>query len=294
MSGVIALLASSAGSGGSDGLGQQIIEHVSNGPVIVPLHAGPIDLSITKHVVMLWVTALLVGTMFIWYARRAGKARDGVPSGRFATMVDFFVETIHNQIVLPNIGAKWAIAWTPLISAFFFFILVSNLIGLTPFMELLGVLGEKAHIPLLAALEHGSATSTGNFNVTAGLAVVTFGAIILAGSLAHGFVRHWKNIVPHGTPVWLLPLLLPIEILSMLVRPFALTMRLAANMTAGHIATVAILSVIFVFQSVLVGIPALALVVPLMGLEIIVCFVQAYVFTLLSTVFIGMAINVHH
>ncbi|MBC8323302.1 MAG: F0F1 ATP synthase subunit A, partial [Candidatus Marinimicrobia bacterium] len=149
---------------------------------------------------------------------------------------------------------------------------------------------------------HGGSTVTANFNVTAGLAVITFISIIIAGTKAHGFLSHWKNLVPHGLawPVYII--LIPIEIIGLLVKPFALTMRLAANMTGGHIAILAILSfmAIFadVFQSVLAGVGMAFVSVPMAvainGLEIIVVLVQAYVFTLLSAVFIGMAINVHH
>ena len=94
---------------------------------------------------------------------------------------------------------------------------------------------------------HGGSTPTGNFNVTAGLATISFFAIIVAGTLAHGFVKHWKNLVPPGVPMVIYPLLIPIEIIGMFVRPFALTMRLAANMTGGHIAILAILSFVFIF-----------------------------------------------
>src|SRR5204863_6541962 len=138
---------------------------------------------------------------------------------------------------------------------------------------------------------------------TAALATVTFGAIIVAGSKAHGALQHWKNIVPHGLawPVYII--LIPIEIMGLFVRPFALTMRLAANMTGGHIAILAILSFVFLFTEMFgraivgVGVGMLVsvpLAVGITGLEIIVVLVQAYVFTLLSAVFIGMAIHVHH
>jgi F-type H+-transporting ATPase subunit a len=151
-------------------------------------------------------------------------------------------------------------------------------------------------------LTHGGTTATSNFNVTAALAVISFFAIIVAGSKAHGVVGHWKNLVPHGVSPALAIALIPIEILGMLVRPFALTMRLAANMTGGHIAILAILSFVFIFtemagQAVGMGI-GLAFSVPLAvgisALEIIVVLVQAYVFTLLTAVFIGMAIHTHH
>ncbi len=139
--------------------------------------------------------------------------------------------------------------------------------------------------------------------MTAALATITFFAIIMAGTMAHGFIQHWKNLVPHGLAWPLYFLLIPLEFIGMLVRPFALTMRLAANMAGGHIAILAILSFVFIFAeltaSSLVGTGigigfSLPLSVAISALEIIVILVQAYVFTLLSAVFIGMAIHAHH
>jgi len=174
------------------------------------------------------------------------------------------------------------------------FILINNLIGLTPIVDLIGQGAAYLHIPVIEKLAHGSSTATGNISVTGGLAIVTFCAIIYAGSVAHGFVRHWINIVPHGLHWSLYILLVPVEILGMFVKPFALTMRLAANMTAGHVAILVIMSLIFIFQNALLATVSVPLMTGLLLLEIIVCFVQAYVFTLLSTLFIGMAIHVHH
>jgi F-type H+-transporting ATPase subunit a len=197
--------------------------------------------------------------------------------------------------------------WTPLVLTLFIFILCANAIGLVPIFDVLGLVdhwvlhtGEHSFVKRLI---HGGTTATANFNVTAALASVTFGAIIVAGSKAHGFVKHWMNLVPHGLAWPIYILLIPIEVMGMFVRPFALTMRLAANMTGGHIAILAILSFVFLFtelyERATVGIGVgLALSVPLaVGisvLEIIVVLVQAYVFTLLTAVFIGMAIHVHH
>jgi F-type H+-transporting ATPase subunit a len=134
------------------------------------------------------------------------------------------------------------------------------------------------------------------------LATVTFFAIIIAGTKAHGFIQHWKNLVPHGLPWPVYIILIPIEIIGMFVKPFALTMRLAANMTGGHVAILAILSFMAIFaemfNSTVTGVSLALFSIPMAtaitGLEIIVVLVQAYVFTLLSAVFIGMAINVHH
>ena len=142
-----------------------------------------------------------------------------------------------------------------------------------------------------------------NYNVTAGLALITFFSIIIAGSKAHGVIQHWKNLVPHGLAWPIYILLIPIEILGMLVKPFALTMRLAANMTGGYVDHTGGLSLVFMFtemfQNAMMGIGvgffiSVPLALGISGLELIVVLVQAYVFTLLSAVFIGMVIHVHH
>jgi F-type H+-transporting ATPase subunit a len=219
------------------------------------------------------------------------------------------VKFIRDSIVQPNVGSKYVETWAPMILTFFFFILFANGIGMIPIFDLIGVINRFLfHVPasndhnFINALLHGGVTATGNFNVTAGLAVITYFAIIIAGTIAHGFIGHWKNLAPHGLawPVYII--LIPIEIIGMFVKPFALTMRLAANMTGGHIAILSILSFMAIFadlfHSVLAGLGMAIISVPMAvainGLEIIVILVQAYVFTLLSAVFIGMAINAHH
>ena len=290
--------------------GETIIHHVANSPIDEPLIHLPtiagIDLSVTKHVFMLWLVATIIFVVITWVVRRYLRQERLIPSG-FMNALEFIVEFVRDDIAQPNVGKKWVLTWTPLILTFFFFILVANAIGLVPIFDVLGLLDRyvlhTAEGSFVKRVLHGGTTATGNFNVTAGLAVVTFGAIIVAGSLAHGFVKHWKNLVPHGLPLFVYPILIPIEVMGMFVRPFALTMRLAANMTAGHVAILAILSFVFLFAEMfgraIAGIGVgLAVSVPLatgiLALEIIVVLVQAYVFTLLSAVFIGMAIHVHH
>jgi len=208
---------------------------------------------------------------------------------------------------LPNVGSKWVNTWTPLVLTFFFFILTANAIGLIPLFDVVALIDRLVlHTgpdSFLKRLVHGGTTATSNFNVTAGLATITFFAIIIAGSRAHGVVRHWINLVPRGLSPLIYVMLVPIEILGMFVKPFALTMRLAANMTGGHIAILSILSFVFLFAEMFgkliagVGVGlvvSIPLAVGIWTLEIIVVLVQAYVFTLLTAVFIGMAIHVHH
>src|SRR5262245_3168086 len=290
--------------------GKVIIEHVSNSGLDHPLIKLPtifvIDFSVTKHVLMLWLVAAFVFVIVTLAVRRYLKQPRLIPAG-FMNGLEFVVEFVRDTIVQPNVGRKWVLTWTPLILTFFIFILCANAIGLIPIFEVLGILDHWVlhtdEHSLIKQVMHGGTTATANFNVTAALATVTFGAIIAAGSMAHGFVKHWKNMVPHGLPGFVYVILIPIEIMGMFVRPFALTMRLAANMTGGHIAILAILSFVFLFTELFgravagIGV-GLAVSVPLAvgisALEILVVLIQAHVFTLLTAVFIGMAIHVHH
>ena len=289
--------------------GEVIIEHVANSgldhPLIhLPTIAG-IDFSVTKHVLMLWVVATLVFLIVTATVRRYLRQDRLVPSG-FMNALESVVEFIRDTVARPSVGDKWTKTWTPLLLTLFVFILSANAIGMIPVFEVLGLLNHwvlhASEESFLGLVLHGGSTATSNFNVTAALAVISFFAIIVAGSRAHGPVQHWKNLVPHGVSPALAVALIPIEILGMLVRPFALTMRLAANMTGGHIAILAILSFVFILtemagQAVGMGIGvafSVPLAVGISALEIIIILVQAYVFTLLTAVFIGMAIHAHH
>jgi F-type H+-transporting ATPase subunit a len=290
--------------------GKVIIEHVSNSSPDHPLiHLPPIfgiDLSVSKHVFMLWLVAAIIFFVVTAVVRRYLAQPKMVPSG-FMNGLEAVVEFVRDDVVKPNVGAKRVLGWTPYLATLFLFILCANAIGLVPIFDTLALIDHyvlhTGDHSLLKRVIHGGATATGNFNVTAGLATVTFFAIIIAGMKAHGFIGHWKNLVPKGLPWPLYFLLVPLEVLGMLVRPFALTMRLAANMTGGHIALLAILSFVFIFAemagSALVGMTtgfvfSVPLAAAISALEIIVVLVQAYVFLLLSAVFIGMAIHAHH
>lgn len=291
----LGLLAASGGEGGPFDAGEMILHHVSNGAAwIEGAWWSP-----SKAVLVMAVAALLV----ILGVRRAlaGYDENGVPRTRWAQMMDPFVEHFYRDVAMAYAGPKWAKRVAPLLLTFFFFILTNNLLGMVPWADFFnlvrGVAAPAGSEPggFKRFVLDGAGTPTGNFNVTVALAIVTFFAIIVFGVKKHGLVGHFAHLAPKGVPWpvrWLL--LLPIETLSMFVKPFALTMRLAANMTAGHMAILAIVAIIFLLNSVLVGIPAVGLALGVSLLEIIVCFVQAYVFALLSGVFIGMAIESHH
>jgi F-type H+-transporting ATPase subunit a len=301
-----------AGHAASEGepfnAGKTIIEHIANNaehPIIHLPKIFGIDFSITKHVFMLWLVAFLLFTILTWIVRRHLK-RGPVPSGA-GNVLEALVEFIRDSIVQPNVGDKWVKTWTPLILTLFVFIFSANLIGMIPIFETLKIANHwflhAGEHSVFGRLLEGGTTVTANYNVTVGLALITFIAIIIAGTKAHGFLNHWKNIVPHGLHWLIYILLIPIEILGTLIKPFVLTMRLAANMTGGHIAILSVLSLVFLFtemaKNALAGIAiglvvSIPLAVGISGLEIIVVLVQAYVFTLLTAVFIGMVIHVHH
>jgi F-type H+-transporting ATPase subunit a len=194
----------------------------------------------------------------------------GVPRGVGAA-VEGLVVFVRDQLAEPNIGHADARRFTPLLCSFFSFILVAALLGLMPF----------------------AATSTGNLAVTAGLALVSFAAQQYAGISKHGLVGHFRNLVPPGLPWLMLPIMIPVEILSMFTKPFALMIRLFANMVAGHMVITTLLLLIALMGQINwmggVAMAPLSIVLALfiMLLEILVAFIQAYIFTLLSAIFIG-------
>ena len=267
--------------------GEMIRSHVTDAPIskdsiLYPIadFFNSISIPFTKHVAMLWVAAIVTIIVSLWATRGYRKNKYAKPKG-IAHLYELLVEFIKNDMVIPNIGKKDANRWTPLAATFFIFILMCNFIGLIPFFEKLG--------------GGGGTTATGNFGVTLGLSFVTFIAIIVAGTLKHGFIGHWKNMVPHGVPAPVLLILIPIEIIGMFVKPMALTLRLGANMTAGHIGMLAIFGLPYLigtpYNALSGSLPqpswgfAIVAVVLNFGvyfLEIIVSLVQAYVFTLLS------------
>jgi len=228
----------------------------------------------SKHLVFFGLAALLV-IVIARLAIRSYKA--GQPSG-LGTAVETVVVFIRDEIAEKSIGHGDGRKFTPLLCSFFFFILVAALLGLMPF----------------------AATSTGNLAVTMALATVSFIAQQYAGISKYGVVHHFAGIVPPGLPLWLLPIMIPVEILSMFTRPFALMIRLFANMLAGHmvITTLLLLIPLMAQVSAFFGVAmipvSLGLSVFIMALEVLVAFIQAFIFTLLSATFIGMYAHPAH
>ena len=234
-----------------------------------------VDLSVTRHLVFIFLSMLLVAVLFIGQARRYAKGvgRTSAPRGILQNMLEALVIYIRDEVARPNLGKK-ADRYLPYLLTVFFFILVANLIGLVPW----------------------GATATSNITVTAVLAVFTFVVTQFAGSK-----DYWMHIFnPPGVPGFVKPLLVPIEILGLFTKPFALAVRLFANMVAGHLVILNLIGLIFVIGGTFgtvagygTAIPAVLLTVFVYSLELLVAFIQAYVFTVLSALFIGMATAEH-
>ena len=235
----------------------------------IPFRIGGQDMLVTKHVYFLWISGLLLILLGVT-ARR--KYRDGVPRGGLSNAMEAIIIFVRDDVVLPNAGPG-AIKYLGFFITLFMFILVMNLIGMVPW---------------------GSSAS-GNISVTATLAGISFLMIHWAGIREHGLFRHFGNLIPHGVPVALYPILLPIEILGMFTKPFALAMRLFANMLAGHavIATFLALIPVGLVGALTIGSLAVAGSVAISMLELFVAFLQAYIFTMLTAIFIGGALNPH-
>jgi len=291
--------------------GSTIIGHIANSSIDHPLIEIPpifgINFSVTKHVLMLWVAAAFLLIVVTTAVRRYARQGQMAPSGPVMGLIEYVIVRIRDEIVAPNVGKKWTDAYLPLIMMFFLFIVTINALGMLPIFDVMALLNHTVlHLPedsFFTRLTHGGTTPTGNVNVTAALATISFLLIMGAGIRAHGFFGHWKNLAPGGVHPAMWVILIPLEVMGMFVRPFALTMRLAANMTGGHVAVLAMISMIFILaetaRSAVVGLGMGIVAVPLaVGISLleaaVVVPVQAFVFTLLTAVFVGMAIHAHH
>jgi F-type H+-transporting ATPase subunit a len=248
-------------------------------PRWTPVHIGSltIDLSPTKHVVMLIVAAILCTITLLWAAawHRRHLHDPAAPRG-FAAGIEAMVLYLRQTVVLPNVGPHGD-AYTPFILTIFFFILFANLLGLIPY----------------------GSTATGNISVTAALAIVSFVVIEISGMIALGkkywsTIFYWNHDLPILLRVLLFIIMTPIEIVSKLTKPFALTIRLFANMTAGHVVLLVLIGLIFTFHNIWIIPGPLFLGVAISLLELFVAFLQAFVFALLTAVFIGQIRQAAH
>jgi len=235
----------------------------------LPAALGGLDISITKHVVMMWIASAILLLAFALAARRRG---DAVPRG-LRNLLEVMMVFLRDEVARKSIphGADRFVGY---LMSTFFFILTCNLLGLIP----------------------GAATATGNISVTATLAVIAFLVIQVGGIREFGVLGHVKNIVPSGLPLWLVPIMFVLELLSTFIRPFALCIRLFANMMAGHIVILAFISLIFILKQVWFVVAPLSVGFTLFVylLELLVAFLQAYIFTMLTANFIGMSVHPAH
>jgi ATP synthase subunit 6 len=230
--------------------------------------ARPLDFSITKNVFSMLMSAIILFFLFLAVAR-SYKKNSNAPKG-LAGFLEPLVTFVRDEIAVPNIGTKKAGKYMPYLLTIFFFIWINNLIGLIPFFPF-------------------SSNLTGNIYFTFVMAFITFVVTTLSGNKSY-----WGHIFnTPGVPVWLAPIMVPVEIIGMLTKPFALMIRLFANITAGHIIILSLVSLIFIFKSIAVGPVAGAFVLFMSVLEMLVAALQAYVFTLLSALFIGQAVEEH-
>ncbi len=265
-----------AASGEEESLADVIMHHITNSDVHLPAWLDPYlhpvfeTLGITKAVLMMLIASGILIVMAAAFLRRPNAGREA-PRG-ISNALEVLVVFVRDEIAIGNMGEKWGRRFTPFLLTLFFFILICNLLGLVP----------------------GGFTATSNLNVTGALAVMSFFTFLITGLIALGPVGFIKHMVPSGTPLVIAPVVVILETISMLVRPFSLMVRLGANMTAGHIVILIILGFIFMFQTVALATISVPLAVAITLLEIIVAFIQAYVFTLLTALYVGMLVADEH
>ncbi len=227
-----------------------------------------LDLTPTRHVVMMWVAAVLLAAVVLLATRR----KSVVPRGLY-NLVETLVAFIRNEIAVPNMGKEHADRFVPYLATAFFFILFMNLMGLVPW----------------------SATATANLSVTVMMALFTFAITQIAAIRSMGlggYLAHLTGGVPKSLwPLWFI--MVPVEMMGLFTKPFALTVRLFANMVAGHFVILALLGLIFVLESQWVAILSVPMALGIFLLEIFVALVQAYIFTMLSALFIGAGLETH-
>jgi F-type H+-transporting ATPase subunit a len=243
--------------------------------VIIPLKIGSLDISITNAVISIWVASILV-FLTLTLAGRIGKL---IPQG-LQNLMESLVNFIRQSLIREILGEE-GMVWFPFIATLFFFILFCNLLGLVPKMF----------------------TATSNINVTATLAAMVFVLTQGAGIVKHGLIGYSKTFVPRGMPGGiagkiLVGFMIIVEIISQLARPFSLAVRLFANMTAGHMVILVFISMIFMFQGILARVlitpMSVVMTVTMMAFEIFVSLLQAFIFAILASIYISLAVHPEH
>jgi len=266
--------------------------HASGNPFLnLFSHVLPhlVDLPVLRDIgfynVNLWQLYVLAFMLVLFLIVRNGlleNLQSGKELSRLQRVFSGFILFIRDEMVRPVLGDEVARKYTPYFLFLFFFIVFQNLAGLLP-------------IP-------GAATATASIFVTAALATITFAIMLTGGMLAQGPVKFWLNLVPHGLPLFLWPLMFVVEVIGLIVKPFALMIRLFANMTGGHLVVLSFMGLIFYFGNpnmmgnlaYAVAVPSVGMAVFIMIIEGFVALLQAYIFTYLSILFIGMCLHPEH
>jgi len=219
----------------------------------------------TKHMLMIAVVSLILLTLIPLAASRAS----AVPRGLY-NFVEMYVLFVRDKIVVPSIG-ETGLPYLGYFLSLFLYIVLANLFGLIP----------------------GSATATGNILVTASLALCTLVVIALAGIKAHGLFGFLKSFVPSGVPLILVPMVFVLEVFGLLIRCSVLAVRLFANMVAGHAVMLLFFALVFLIGSMAIAPISIGIVIFVMFIELLVAVLQAYIFTMLSAIFVGLVVHAH-
>lgn len=226
------------------------------------------DFSITKNVLALWIACILLLVIFFSvaakYKKREGKAPKGLQS-----LIEPVILFVRDEIARPNIGYKYQ-RYMPILLTLFFFIWINNLLGLIPIIP-------------------GGANVTGNILLTFVLSTIV---LLVVNFSANKY--YWKHIFLPDVPWWLYPIMIPVELIGVISKPFALMIRLYANISAGHIIVLSLIALIFIFKTMWMGFVSVPFVLFMDVLELLVAFLQAFIFTMLTALFIGTAVEEHH
>jgi F-type H+-transporting ATPase subunit a len=261
----------------------ELMAHVMNRSFGLIFASGPLEFHLSQHLIMLWVS-VTVATLLAVAAARSRLAG----GGRMATAAEYFIVTVRDGVVIPALGEHYGRKYLPFFLALALLILVSNLLGLVPNIH-------------AGPIVIGGA-ATGNLWINIGLASFTFLFALVIAIREHGPLGYLKSFVPHGIPLFIAPLIWVLEFGGILIKHMVLSIRLTANMIAGHLVIFAILGmVVTIVRSVsnpslaiAISIGPILLATAIFLLEILVAFIQTTVFTILAAVFVGMAVNPRH
>jgi len=235
--------------------------------VIVPIKVFGIDISITNLTLSMFAAAFIFLTLFILLA-----ARPKVVPGKRQAVIEMLMTFIKRNLVYNMIGKKEGDRWVPLIGGIFVFVLANNMIGLIP----------------------GAYTPTSNPMVPVTLAIIVFFTVQIANIKTHGIKGIVRTLAPAAVPSWMYVIVVPIEAISMIAKPFSLFIRLTANMLAGHTIIYVLFGLILYFKNYFIAIPVVPFAVIMTLFEIFVSAIQAYIFAVLSAMYIGEAVKPKH